>query len=163
MATHSSILSWKIPWTEEPGRLQSMGSQRVRHDWVTEHTHKTYNAAQCLALYTVLQWMKLSFPSLLFHQGEGLSFKLCHWRACKYYLTECSAVSFILFMKRFFEVVASERKEPISYRKWNYPFFHSWSPCWWNLLKLFVTVCDHKLFRQPVPRYNLISHYIHLT
>ena len=32
MATHSSILAWKIPWTEEPGRLQSMGSQRVGHD-----------------------------------------------------------------------------------------------------------------------------------
>ena len=34
MATHSSILAWKIPWTEEPGRLQSMGLQRVGHDWV---------------------------------------------------------------------------------------------------------------------------------
>ena len=32
MATHSSIVAWKIPWTEEPGRLQSMGSQRVGHD-----------------------------------------------------------------------------------------------------------------------------------
>ena len=32
MATHSSILAWKIPWKEEPGRLQSMGPQRVRHD-----------------------------------------------------------------------------------------------------------------------------------
>ena len=32
MATHSSILAWKIPWTEKPGRLQSMGSQRVRRD-----------------------------------------------------------------------------------------------------------------------------------
>ena len=32
MATHSSTLAWKIPWTEKPGRLQSMGSQRVRHD-----------------------------------------------------------------------------------------------------------------------------------
>ena len=31
MATHSSVLAWRIPWTEEPGRLQSMGSQRVRH------------------------------------------------------------------------------------------------------------------------------------
>ena len=40
MATHSSILAWKIPWTEEPGRLQSMqGSQRVRHDWAHTHTH----------------------------------------------------------------------------------------------------------------------------
>ena len=35
MATHSSIRAWKIPWTEEPGRLQSMGLQRVRHDLVT--------------------------------------------------------------------------------------------------------------------------------
>ena len=35
MAPHSSILAWKIPWTEEPGRLQSMGSLRVGHDWVT--------------------------------------------------------------------------------------------------------------------------------
>ena len=32
MATHSSILAWRIPWTEEPGELQSMGSQRVRHN-----------------------------------------------------------------------------------------------------------------------------------
>ena len=32
MATHSSILAWKIPWIEDPGRLQSMGSQRVRHN-----------------------------------------------------------------------------------------------------------------------------------
>ena len=40
MATHSSILAWRIPWTEEPGGLQSMGSQRVGHDWVTfTHTH----------------------------------------------------------------------------------------------------------------------------
>ena len=38
MATHSSILAWRIPWTEEPGGLQSMGSQRVGHDWVT-NTH----------------------------------------------------------------------------------------------------------------------------
>ena len=35
MATHSSTLAWRIPWTEEPGRLQSMGSQRVGHDWAT--------------------------------------------------------------------------------------------------------------------------------
>ena len=38
MATHSSILAWRIPWTEEPGGRQSMGSQRVRHEWVTEHS-----------------------------------------------------------------------------------------------------------------------------
>ena len=37
MATHPSIFAWKIPWTEEPGGLQSMGSKRVKHDWATEH------------------------------------------------------------------------------------------------------------------------------
>ena len=36
MATYSNILAWKIPWTEEPGRLQFMGSQRVRHNLVTK-------------------------------------------------------------------------------------------------------------------------------
>ena len=35
MVTHSSILAWRIPWTEKPGRLQSTGSQRVGHNWVT--------------------------------------------------------------------------------------------------------------------------------
>ena len=39
IATCSSILAWKIPWTEEPGGLQHMGSQRVGHDWVRVHTH----------------------------------------------------------------------------------------------------------------------------
>ena len=39
MATHSSILAWEIPWTEEPGGLQSMGLQRVRHELATEHRH----------------------------------------------------------------------------------------------------------------------------
>ena len=42
MATHSSILTWRIPWTEEPGKLQSIGLQRVRQDWATnthKHTH----------------------------------------------------------------------------------------------------------------------------
>ena len=39
MATHSSILTWRIPWTEKPGRIKSMGSQRVGHDWVNEQQH----------------------------------------------------------------------------------------------------------------------------
>ena len=42
MATYSSILAWKIPWTEEPGGLQSMGSQRVKHNWATN----TFNATK---------------------------------------------------------------------------------------------------------------------
>ena len=44
MTIHSSTLAWKIPWTEEPDRLQSMGSQRVGHDWATSLTHRMLGA-----------------------------------------------------------------------------------------------------------------------
>ena len=43
MAAHSSILAWRIPWTEETGRLQSKGPQRVRHDWATKHAVQQQN------------------------------------------------------------------------------------------------------------------------
>ena len=44
VATQSRILAWRIPWTEGPGGLQSMGSQRVRHDLTTKHTHTQYES-----------------------------------------------------------------------------------------------------------------------
>jgi len=47
MAAHSSTLAWKIPWAEEPGRLQSMASLRVRHDWATS-----------LSLFTFMHWRR---------------------------------------------------------------------------------------------------------
>ena len=47
MATHSSTLAWRIPWTEEPGGLQSMGSQGVRHDWVTNTLYTWYTCYVC--------------------------------------------------------------------------------------------------------------------
>ena len=43
MATHSSILAWRIPWTEEPGGLQSMGSQRIVYDWAYTLLHNKNN------------------------------------------------------------------------------------------------------------------------
>ena len=49
MTTHSSILAWRIPWTEEPGGLQSMGSQRVGHNWVTNTFHILIAAIQLLS------------------------------------------------------------------------------------------------------------------
>ena len=42
MATHSNILAWQIPWTEEPGRLYSTGSQQVMHDWATNFQFHLY-------------------------------------------------------------------------------------------------------------------------
>ena len=55
MATHSSILAWKIPRTEESGGLLSMGLQKVRHDWVTEHTHILYISVYILS-FNVSIW-----------------------------------------------------------------------------------------------------------
>ena len=60
LATHSSTLAWKIPWIEEPGRLQSMGSLRVGHDWVTS-----------LSLFTFMHWRRKWQPTPAFLPGES--------------------------------------------------------------------------------------------
>ena len=60
MAPHSSTLAWKIPWAKEPGRLQSMGSQRVGHDWATS-----------LSLFTFMHWRRKWQPTPVFLPGES--------------------------------------------------------------------------------------------
>ena len=60
MAPHSSTLAWKIPWMEEPGRLQSMGPQRVGHDWVTS-----------LSLFTFMHWRRKWQPTPVFLPEES--------------------------------------------------------------------------------------------
>ena len=59
MATHASTLAWRIPWTEEPGGLQSKGSQRVGHDWGTNtHTHTlSKGLAPSRCEYLLKEWM----------------------------------------------------------------------------------------------------------
>ena len=60
MATHSSILAWRIPWTEEPSRLQSMGSQGVGHDWATKHTRTCKYMNQFTVRLKLAQYFKSS-------------------------------------------------------------------------------------------------------
>ena len=60
MAPHSSTLAWKIPWMEEPGRLQSMGSLRVGHDWTTS-----------LSLFIFMHWRRKWQPTPVFLPGES--------------------------------------------------------------------------------------------
>ena len=60
MAPHSSTLAWKIPWMEESGGPQSMGSLRVGHDWATS-----------LALFTFMQWRRKRQPTPVFLPGES--------------------------------------------------------------------------------------------
>ena len=59
-ASHSSTLAWKIPWTEEPDGLQSMGLLRVGHDWVTS-----------LSLFTFMRWRRKWQPTPVFLPGES--------------------------------------------------------------------------------------------
>ena len=72
MAPHSSTLAWKIPWTEEPGRLQSMGSLRVGHGWATS-----------LSLFTFMHWRRQWQPTPVFlpgeSQGQGSLVGCCLW------------------------------------------------------------------------------------
>ena len=72
MAPHSSTLAWKIPWTEEPGRLQSMGSLRVGHDGATS-----------LSLFTFMHWRREWQPTPVFlpgeSQGPGSLVGCCLW------------------------------------------------------------------------------------
>ena len=70
MATHSSTLAWKIPWMEKPGRLQSMGSLRVGHDWATS-----------LSLFTMMHWRRKWQPTPVFLPGESQGWRSlvgCH-------------------------------------------------------------------------------------
>ena len=60
MVPHSSTLAWKIPWTEEPGGLQSMGSWRVGHDWATS-----------LSRFTFMHWRRQWQPTPVFLPGES--------------------------------------------------------------------------------------------
>ena len=83
--THSSILAWKIPWTEEPGGLQSMGSQRVRQDWSDlalmqwttylfpkwEKTESALYYQYCFCVYTVWEHVRN-----IKHNNQGLLYLL---------------------------------------------------------------------------------------
>ena len=81
MAPHSSTLAWKIPWTEEPGRLQSMASLRVRHDW-----------AISLSLFTFMHWRRKWQPTPVFlpeeSQGRRSLVGCCLWGGAESDTTE---------------------------------------------------------------------------
>ena len=75
MAPHSSTLAWKMPWMEEPGRLQSSGSLGVGHDWVTS-----------LSLFTFMHWRRKWQPTPVFLPGESQGWGA--WWAAVYVVTQ---------------------------------------------------------------------------
>ena len=83
LCPHSSTLAWKIPWMEEPGRLQSMGSRRVGHDWATS-----------LSLFTFMHWRRKWQPTAVFFpgesQGRGSLVGCCLWGGTESDTTEAT-------------------------------------------------------------------------
>ena len=120
MATHSSILAWRIPCTEEPGRLQSTGSQRVRHDWATKQQQ----------FYRINQTGKLTKKkkkNLLWELVDCLSLwnsVLCSWSFLLWglleiiiyilwismYLTPVAEVVLYIYLNSLVDIVSEVRK-----------------------------------------------------
>ena len=100
MATHSSTLAWKILWAEKSGRLQSMGSWRVGHDWATS-----------LWLFTFLHWRRKWQPTPVFlpgeSQGRGSLVGCCLWGH-----TESDTTEATLQQQQQQESVEEEKKTP---------------------------------------------------
>ena len=114
MAPHSDTLAWKIPWMEEPDRLQSMGSQRVGHNWATS-----------LSLFTFMPWRRKWQPTPVFLPGKSQGWgslvencicrKIFRWKlitfswntrtflaqVCQFYLFEEPIFAFIDFLHCF--------------------------------------------------------------
>ena len=85
MATHSSILAWRIPWTEAPGELWSMGSQRIKHDRVNEHAFRVREACLCHLRDLTLLWLVGAGGSVLSVSG------LCLLDPCCVTFSSCQA------------------------------------------------------------------------
>ena len=97
MAPHSSTLAWKIPWTEEPVRLQSMGSLRVGHDWATS-----------LSLFTFMHWTRKWQPTPVFlpreSQGWGSLVGCSSWgheQSDTYWVTSLSLFTFMHWRRKW--------------------------------------------------------------
>ena len=84
MATHSSTLAWRIPWTEEPGGLQSTGSQRVRHNWVTKPSaaHQGLPGGSVVMNQPAVQEMEVQLLSLdhALEKHIATNFSILAWK-----------------------------------------------------------------------------------
>ena len=134
MTTHSSTLAWRIPWREEPGRLQSMGSQRVGHNWATSlfcKTHKTQTARpwnnRSLSLSSFMSLNRI-LETLSIH----LSYRLL-------YLTSRSIPTFYYYCKLYLFIF-------IVYLNFCFPVYRysgfSLNPKIWVIILLFFLPMD---------------------
>ena len=121
MAPHSSTLAWKIPWTEKPDRLQSMGSLRVGYNWATS-----------LSLFTLMHWRRKWQPAPVFlpreSQGQGslVGFRLWGHTVRHYWSDLAACTAWIHWTKRW----------SISKARWRgwceISSYYNWIAYFWN-------------------------------
>ena len=127
MVVHSSILAWKIPWTEEPGELLSTGSQSVRHNWTQSYKRTDY--CSCVNCFLPLLWLFFSsfFPAVFHKDLLGcfwwwytlILFSLYFWIYARSF-SPWSSHKISLSYKNLFE--ADNNLISITYK--NFYFFH---------------------------------------
>ena len=126
MAIHSSSLAWRVPWTEEPGRPQSIGLQRVGHDWATEHAMQANLLNLCLGRWHhIIVWLccRVRQPALCPRARHSLSLPRLHY----------NTIWYCLFLKMYRRV--REPWRPVAQHKtpWPWGIFctrfrrHKWS------------------------------------
>ena len=113
MVTHSSILAWRIPWTEKPGRLWPVGSQRVRHDWsdsvtrqqflvvnpsITACSHRFFFVLRTFRIYSLSKFqihntiLKLE-EVIEFQLSYSKSWRMMLWKCCSQYASKFGKLS----------------------------------------------------------------------
>ena len=150
MATHSSILAWKIPWTEEPGGVQSMGSQRVRHNWA-QHTHKGGHALPWLfssvtqSCLTLCNPMDCSMPGSPVHH-QLLELTQTHVHLAGDAIQPSHSLSCLLFLPSIFpsnRVFSNESVLCIRWPKyWSFSFSISPSNEYSGLISFRIDLLD---------------------
>ena len=147
MAPHSSTLAWEIPWTEEPGALQSMGSRRVGHDWATS-----------LSLFTFMHWRRKWQCTPVFLPGESQgwgSLVGCHlWGRTESDMTDAT------YQQQQQQTVAP----PGSWTStWNFPGKNARVGCHFLLQGIFLTQGSNlRLLHWQANVYSILIMYQHI-
>ena len=138
MAPHSGILAWRIPWTEEPGGLQSMGLQRVGHDWVTntfQYSFMTFCISVVLAVISTLSFFIL-FIWFSFFFSWWAWLKVYQFFLIFFFFLDCNLFffPFLFFFKFYFIFKLYNTVLVLPNIKMNLPQVHPRSPSWTLLL-----------------------------
>ena len=156
MATHSSTLAWEIPWTEVRGRLQSMGSQRVGHDWATSlhFTFRNYDGSK----YTFMDRVP---DRLLPKHGKlnvlsGRSFRKQQKQEGTTFSPETDHITFMWEVPSLY----TEERSIISKDNWTPRRYRTSRPCWVSpsSLPLPHTLTHHMSTQRPFIKPSINTH-----